>query len=157
RAPGADRLLHPWRPALAAARTSRNGGTTMKLGLATFTTHRWQLNELTLGAAEAMERPSAMDSSAWPRSQAASRQRARGKDTPVIALSNSVHLYARPDTKEQLLVFFTSALGLEARPVPPYVVGSPEPMCAFAFSNGAVLSVEFTNDALADQQAQRGA
>src|SRR5262245_23125994 len=98
-----------------------------------------------------------MDSSVWPRRPAASVQRERRKDTPMIALSNSVHLYARPDTKEQLLAFFTSVLGLEARPVPPYVVGSPEPMCAFAFSNGAVLSVEFANDALADQQAQRGA
>ena len=43
------------------------------------------------------------------------------------------------------------------RPVPPYVEGSPEPMFAFEFSNGAVLSVEFTEDALDDQQAQRGA
>jgi hypothetical protein len=75
----------------------------------------------------------------------------------MIALSNSIHIYARPDTKEKLLEFFTSILGLEARTVPPYVVGSPEPMCAFAFSNGASLSVEFTEDALDDQQAQRGA
>jgi len=75
----------------------------------------------------------------------------------MIALSNSIHLYARPDTKEQVLAFFTSVLGLEARTVPPYVSGSPEPMCAFEFSNGAVLSVEFTEDALDDQQAQRGA
>jgi hypothetical protein len=30
-------------------------------------------------------------------------------------------------------------------------------MFAFEFSNGAVLSVEFTEDALDDQQAQRGA
>ena len=73
------------------------------------------------------------------------------------ALSNSIHIYARPDTKEKLLEFFTSILGLEARSAPPYVVGSPEPMCAFAFSNGASLSVEFTEDALDDQQAQRGA
>ena len=75
----------------------------------------------------------------------------------MIALSNSIHIYARPDTKEQLLEFFTSILGLEARTVPPYVVGSPEPMCAFEFSNNASLSVEFTEDALDDQQAQRGA
>ena len=75
----------------------------------------------------------------------------------MIALSNSIHLYARPDTKEQLLAFFTSVLGLEAMAVPPYVKGSPEPMYSFAFSNGASLSVEFTEDALSDQQAQRGA
>ncbi len=32
----------------------------------------------------------------------------------MIALSNSIHLYARPDTKEKFLEFFTSILGLEA-------------------------------------------
>jgi hypothetical protein len=53
----------------------------------------------------------------------------------MIALSNSIHLYARPDAKENFLEFFTSVLGLEARAVPPYVKGSPEPMYSFAFSN----------------------
>jgi len=33
----------------------------------------------------------------------------------MIALSNSIHIYARPDTKEKLLEFFTSILGLEAK------------------------------------------
>jgi hypothetical protein len=75
----------------------------------------------------------------------------------MISLSDSIHMYARPDTKEQLLEFFTGILGLEARPVPPYVTGSPEPMYAFEFSNGASLSVEFTEDALSDQQAQQAA
>ncbi len=74
----------------------------------------------------------------------------------MIALSNSIHLYARPDTKEQLLEFFTSMLGLQAVESSD-AVGSPEPIYAFAFSNGASLSVEFTEDALSDQQAQRGA
>jgi len=74
----------------------------------------------------------------------------------MIALSNSIHIYARPDTKEQLLAFFTSILGLQAVESAD-AVGSPEPIYAFAFSNGASLSVEFTQDALSDQQAQRGA
>jgi hypothetical protein len=74
----------------------------------------------------------------------------------MIALSNAIHLYARPDTKEQLLEFFTSMLGLEAV-ASSDAVGSPEPIYAFEFSNGASLSVEFTEDALDDQQAQRGA
>ncbi len=74
----------------------------------------------------------------------------------MIALSNSIHLYARPDTKEQLLAFFTSILGLEAV-ASPNAVGSEEPIYAFKFSNGASLSVEFTDDALSDQQAKRGA
>ncbi len=75
----------------------------------------------------------------------------------MIALSNSIHLYARPDVKEKFLDFFTNVLGLPAGAVPQYVEGSPEPMYSFAFSNGASLSVEFTEDALDDQQAQRGA
>jgi hypothetical protein len=74
----------------------------------------------------------------------------------MIALSNSIHLYARPDVKEQLLEFFTSILGLEAIES-SVVVGSSQPIYAFKFSNGAGLSVEFTEDALDDQQAQRGA
>ena len=74
----------------------------------------------------------------------------------MISLSNSIHIYARPDTKEKFLEFFTSILGLEAVESSD-AVGSPEPIYAFKFSNGASLSVEFTEDALDDQQAQRGA
>ena len=33
-------------------------------------------------------------------------QRERRKEASVIALSNSIHLYARPDTKEQLLYLY---------------------------------------------------
>lgn len=74
----------------------------------------------------------------------------------MIALSNSIHLYARPETREQLLEFFTRILGLEAVESSD-AVGSPQPIYAFKFANGASLSVEFTTDALDDQQAQRGA
>ena len=74
----------------------------------------------------------------------------------MISLSDSIHLYARPDTREQLLEFFTSILGLEAV-TSSDAVGTPEPIYAFKFSNGASLSVEFTDDALSDQQAQRAA
>jgi hypothetical protein len=75
----------------------------------------------------------------------------------MIALSNSIHIYARPDTKEQLLKFFTSVLGLEVLEAAKAYIRSPEPMYAVTFSNGASMSVEFTQDALSDQQAQRGA
>src|SRR5579863_10055861 len=75
----------------------------------------------------------------------------------MIALSNSVHLYARPESKEQLLDFFTSILELEVTPAAKAYISSSKPMYAVAFSNGASLSVEFTEDALSDQQAQRGA
>ncbi len=74
----------------------------------------------------------------------------------MIALSSSIHLYARPDTKEKFLEFFTSILGLKATESSD-AVGSPSPIYSFTFSNGAALSVEFTEDALSDQQAQRGA
>lgn len=74
----------------------------------------------------------------------------------MIALSNSIHLYARPEKKEKFLEFFTSILGLEAVESSD-ALGSPEPIYAFEFSNGASLSVEFTEDALSNQQAQRGA
>jgi hypothetical protein len=74
----------------------------------------------------------------------------------MIALSNSIHLYAGPEAKEKFVEFFTSILGLEAV-ASSDAVGTPEPIYAFAFANGASLSVEFTEDALSDQQAQRGA
>ena len=82
--------------------------------------------------------------------------RKRRKDIILIALSNSIHLYARPDTKEKFLEFFTNILDLEAI-VSSDAVGSPKPIYAFKFSNGAGLSVEFIEDALDDQHAQRGA
>jgi hypothetical protein len=76
----------------------------------------------------------------------------------MIALSDTIHFYARPEAKSHLLEFFTAVLGLEVREVTlPYVKGSPEPMYAVDFSNGRHMSVEFTADALSDQQAERGA
>lgn len=52
--------------------------------------------------------------------------------------------------------FFTDILGLVAHESRD-ASGSLESIYAFTFSNGASLSVEFTLDALDDQQAQRGA
>src|SRR5215468_8109272 len=75
----------------------------------------------------------------------------------MITLSNTVHLYARPNTRESLLAFFTEVLGLEVHEVTKAYLHSPEPMYAVTFSNGASLSVEFTEDALSDEQAERGA
>jgi len=69
-----------------------------------------------------------------------------------VALSHAVHTYAKPETKERLLEFYTTVLGLEANAI-PWVV-SQEPMYAFKFSNGAMLSVEFTADALDDERAR---
>lgn len=74
-----------------------------------------------------------------------------------VALTNTAHLYARVSEKERLLRFFTDVLGLFPREVTVAYVTAKEPMYAVAFSNGAGLSVEFTDDALTDQAAERGA
>src|SRR5690348_1073069 len=66
----------------------------------------------------------------------------------MIAQSNRVHTFARPDSREKLIEFFTDILGCQVVPAPVLV---------FAFSNGASLSVKFTEDALDEQQARRGA
>ena len=73
------------------------------------------------------------------------------------ALTNTAHLYARASEKERLLRFFTEVLGLSPREVTVVYVTAKEPMYAVTFSNGAGLSVEFTDDALTDQAAERGA
>ena len=74
------------------------------------------------------------------------------------ALTNTAHLYARASEKERLLRFFTEVLGLSPRELARRAgVTAEEPMYAVTFSNGAPLSVEFTDDALTDQAAERGA
>jgi hypothetical protein len=56
-----------------------------------------------------------------------------------------------------LLEFYTRILGLKATTAPPpYWTGSPDKFFGFQFSNGKVLSGEFTEDGLDDQQAQKG-
>jgi len=86
----------------------------------------------------------------------------------MLALSATLHMYARPETKEKLLAFFTHVLGFDLVQVP--YVKSPEPIYAFEFGNGMMLSVEFTDsaphlasdgsfldDPLGDQQVVGGA
>ena len=74
----------------------------------------------------------------------------------MIALSNRVHIFARPNVKDKLAEFFTDILDCELL-VSADAPGLPAPVLAFAFSNGASLSVEFTEDALNEKQARRGA
>ena len=75
----------------------------------------------------------------------------------MIELGNVVHGYPRPETKEKLLEFYTRILGLKAsESPPPYWRGSPDQFFGFQFSNGKVLSGEFTEDGLDDQHAQKG-
>jgi hypothetical protein len=74
----------------------------------------------------------------------------------MIALSNSVHLFARPEVRDKLLDFYTNVLGLEPL-ISGDAPGAAQPIVAFRFANGAALSIDFTEDALDDTQARRGA
>jgi hypothetical protein len=78
------------------------------------------------------------------------------KARTMIALSNRVHTFARPNNKEKLTEFFTKILGCEVLTLPAGP-GVPTPVVAFRFPNGGALSVEFTEDALDERQAHRGA
>jgi len=69
----------------------------------------------------------------------------------MITISSRIHTYARPDAREKIIDFYTNILGCKMMIAP----GTSMP--AFLFSNGASLSVEFTDDALDEQQARRGA
>ena len=71
-------------------------------------------------------------------------------ETIVNGLRNRVHTYSRPENKAKLTEFFTNILDCS-------VVALPGNMLAFRFPNGASLSVEFTQDALDEQQARWGA
>lgn len=74
----------------------------------------------------------------------------------MIALSNSVHIYVRPESREKLVWCFTSILGCE--PVASSDAPDlPAPILAFRFPGGGALSVEFTEDALDEHQARKGA
>lgn len=74
----------------------------------------------------------------------------------MVALSNRVHIIARPGTKDELVRCFSTVLGCGA-PARLPVPGLPEPILAFRFPDGGSLSVEFTEDALDALRAGRGA
>ncbi len=74
----------------------------------------------------------------------------------MIALGNRAHILARPHVKDQLESCFTTVLGCGA-PARLDAPGLREPILAFRFPSGGSLSVEFTEDALDEQQARRGA
>lgn len=74
----------------------------------------------------------------------------------MITLVNRAHILAPPHVKEQLESCFTTVLGCGA-PARLDVPGLAEPILACRFPGGGSLSVEFTQDALDEQHARRGA
>jgi hypothetical protein len=74
----------------------------------------------------------------------------------MTALSNRVHLFAQPGKREELDSLFTAVLGL-APAISVEAPGLDIPILVYQFSNGASLSVQFTEDALGDEDARRGA
>src|SRR5476651_2156126 len=67
----------------------------------------------------------------------------------IITFGVRAHLFAHPDLKEKLTEFFTKILGCETTQRPGM------PILVIRFPNSTV-SVEFTEDALNEQQARRG-
>jgi hypothetical protein len=74
----------------------------------------------------------------------------------MITLSNNVHIFARPILREKLISFFATILGCEPL-VSSDAPNLPVPVIAFRFPNGGSLSIEFTDEALDEKQARRGA
>lgn len=68
----------------------------------------------------------------------------------MIGLSTRMHTYAHPAIKDALSEFLITILEAESIPLP----GTS--MLAFRFPDGSSYSVEFTDDALDEQQARRG-
>jgi len=72
------------------------------------------------------------------------------------AITNRAHLLAHPAVKDALTRCFSTVLGCGA-PIKLSAPGRPEPILAFRFPGGGSVSVEFTEDALDEAQARRGA
>ena len=73
-----------------------------------------------------------------------------------VDLTSRVHMYARPTVRDELIRFFTEILGVPMIPTADSGPNAPS-VVAFSFGNGASLSVEFTEPALGDDDARRGA
>jgi hypothetical protein len=74
----------------------------------------------------------------------------------MIALSTRAHFSARPSVKEKLTWCFSTVLGCGPA-MSLRAPGLAEPILAFRFPGGGSVSIEFTEDALDDMQARRGA
>jgi hypothetical protein len=88
------------------------------------------------------------------RSESGGRPSEAGSD--VIALGNRAHFTARPELRDKLISCFSTVLrcGPPASLVAP---GLAEPILAFRFPNGGSVSIEFSETALDEAAARRGA
>ena len=82
--------------------------------------------------------------------------KAVAEDPPALAFGNRAHIFASPKVKEKLIWCFSDVLGC-GPPMSLNVPGLAEPILAFRFPGGGSFSVEFTDDALDEQRARRGA
>lgn len=73
----------------------------------------------------------------------------------MTTLSNRVHMFAHPEVKDDLIMFFTILLGCRLA-FSSDAPGSTTPVVAFAFPGGGSLSVEFTTDALDEEHVRKG-
>jgi hypothetical protein len=81
---------------------------------------------------------------------------ASAETAPGLAHSNRSHIFAHPKIKEKLTWCFSTVLGC-GTPASLNALGLSEPILAWKFPGGGALSVEFTEDALDEHQARRGA
>ena len=74
----------------------------------------------------------------------------------MTSIANRAHIFARPSAKERFVDCFSVVLGCGA-PAILQLPNGAEPILAFRFPGGGSLSVEFSEDALDEQAARRGA
>lgn len=74
----------------------------------------------------------------------------------MIGLGNNVHIFARPQRRQELLWCFETVLGCGPVATVEHP-GMPEPMLIVAFPGGGHLSIEFTDDAPDDDHPRLGA
>lgn len=79
-----------------------------------------------------------------------------GKAEPALAFSNRSHIFVAPKFKDRLIWCFCEILGC-GDPASLDAPGLAQPILAFRFPGGGSLSVEFTEDALDEQAARKGA
>jgi hypothetical protein len=80
----------------------------------------------------------------------------RAKAEAQLAMTNRGHFLARPEYREALVRCFTQVLGCGAPMTLPAKAGLG-PVVAFRFPGGGAVSVEFTDRALPEPDARRGA